>query len=504
MTVVTRIAPSPTGDPHVGTAYVGLFNYILAKQGNGRFIFRLEDTDRQRYDPHSESRILSAMSWLGLTPDEGPEAGGANGPYRQSERLDLYKTHAELLLETGCAYRAFETDDELQSMAQKQKQLGQPQGYDGRGRTLTRSEQEDRAASGEPHVIRFKAPDLGDTIFIDGLRGEIRWPHSEIRDAVLIKSDGYPTYHFAVVIDDHLMEVTNVIRAEEWISSTALHIHLYRAFGWQEPDFLHLPLLRNLDKSKISKRKTDTSLESYREQGILPEALLNYLATLGWSMSDGREFFGIDDIISDFTPKRLSPGEPIFDSKRLRHFNAKYLREIFSLEDLALRIEPLYVEAGYEWSDEDYFLDIIDVLRPRTETLRDFVEQAQYFFDSDFPYENDALKKLSAGQKYLEDLERQLSMLEFYDYDSIDNLLRNYVQSQAVSMSKVLQPLRAALTGRSQAPGVTDLLTILGKQPALGRISRALQVIDAGLLDDHPHKETSSNAPKKKIQSTDQ
>ncbi|MAZ54021.1 MAG: glutamate--tRNA ligase [Trueperaceae bacterium] len=504
MTVVTRIAPSPTGDPHVGTAYVGLFDYVLAKQGNGRFIFRLEDTDRQRYDPNSERRILSAMDWLGLTPDEGPEVGGNNGPYRQSERLDLYRNHAELLLESGCAYRAFETDDELESMAHKQKQLGQPQGYDGRGRNLARNEQERRATEGEPHVIRFKAPDEGETRFIDSLRGEICWPHTEIRDAVLIKSDGYPTYHFAVVVDDHLMGVTHVVRAEEWISSTALHIHLYRSFGWQQPEFLHLPLLRNLDKSKISKRKTDTSLESYREQGIIPEALLNYLATLGWSMPDGREFFGIHDMIEHFTLKRLSPGEPIFDSKRLRHFNAKYLREIFSLENLAVRVEPLFVKAGYKWSDEDYLLDVIDVLRPRTETLIDFVDQARYFFDSGFPYEDDALKRLFAGQKYLEDLERRLSILEFYDYDSIDDLLRDYVQSQAVSMSKVLQPLRAALTGRSQAPGVTDLLTILGKQTALGRISRALQVINAGLLDDRPQKETGSNDPKKKAKTADQ
>jgi glutamyl-tRNA synthetase len=503
MSVVTRIAPSPTGDPHVGTAYVGLFDYVLAKQGQGRFIFRLEDTDRKRYDADSENRILSAMSWLGLTPDEGPEIGGANGPYRQSERLDLYRGHAELLLQAGCAYRAFETDDELESMALKQKQLGQPQGYDSRGRTLGRVEQEKRAAGGESHVIRFRAPDEGETRFFDSLRGEIRWPHKEIRDAVLLKSDGYPTYHFAVVVDDHLMGVTHVVRAEEWISSTALHINLYQAFGWKHPVFLHLSLLRNLDKSKISKRKTDTSLESYRDQGIVPEALLNYLGTLGWSMPDGREFFGIQDMIKHFAVTRLSPGEPIFDAKRLRHFNAKYLREIFTLEDLAVRVEPLFIEAGYAWSNEDYLLDVIDVLRPRVETLTDFVEQARYFFESEFPYEDAARKRLFAGQKYLEDLENQLSILEFYDYDSVDDLLHDYVQSQAVSMGKALQPLRAALTGRSQAPGVTDLITILGKQPVLARICRALQVINVGLLDDPPQKKTDFNKAAKKAKAAD-
>ena len=347
-------------------------------------------------------------------------------------------------------------------------------------------------------MIRFRAPDEGETAFVDGVRGEIRWPHTELRDAVLLKSDGFPTYHLAVVVDDHLMEVTHVVRAEEWISSTALHIQLYGAFGWDLPHFLHLPLLRNPDRSKISKRKMDTSLESYRDQGIVPEALLNYLGTLGWSMPDGREFFSLDEMVANFSVDRLSAGEPVFDMKRLRHFNAKYLREIFSLEEVTDRVEPLFEAAGYTWNDEDYLLDIVDVLRPRAETLVDFADQAGYFFDDEFSYEEDARKRLFAGQKYLEDLERQLSMLEFYDYDSVDDLLRDYVQSQAVGMGKVLQPLRAALTGRSQAPGVTDLMTILGKRRVLTRIGRALQAINAGLPDDRPQKEKGDEKGEKK------
>lgn len=489
MTVVTRIAPSPTGDPHVGTAYVGLFNYVLAQKAGGRFIFRLEDTDRNRHNPDSEARIVSMLRWLGLTPDEGPKMGGDRGPYRQSERLDLYRQHAEMLLASGHAYRSFETAEDLEAMAREQKWHGRPQGYDGRGRSVPREEQERRASGGEAHVIRLRTPDDGETTFKDSVRGTIRWPNSELRDTVLLKRDGYPTYHLAVVVDDHLMGVTHVIRAEEWISSTALHIHLYRAFDWDLPLFVHLPLLRNPDKSKISKRKMNTSLESYRDQGILPEALLNYLATLGWSMPDGREFFSLKELVDAFILERLSAGEPVFDTKKLRHFNAKYLREILSLDELADRVEPHFKAAGYSWDDEDYFLDIIDVLRPRTETLNDFTEQARYFFDDDFPYQEEARKRLSSAQKYLEDLERQLSMLEFYDYDSVEDLLREYVQSQAVGMGKVLQPLRAALTGRTQAPGVSDLLTILGKQRVLQRIGRALNAINAGLPDDHPQKE---------------
>ena len=493
MTVVTRIAPSPTGDPHVGTAYAGLFNYVLAQKAGGRFIFRLEDTDRNRYNPDSETRIVSMLRWLGLTPDEGPEMGGDRGPYRQSERLDLYRQHAEMLLASGHAYRSFETTEDLETMAREQKWHGRPQGYDGRGRSVPREEQERRASVGEAHVIRLRTPDDGETTFEDSVRGTIHWPNSELRDAVLLKSDGYPTYHLAVVVDDHLMGVTHVIRAEEWISSTALHIHLYRAFDWDLPLFVHLPLLRNPDKSKISKRKMNTSLESYRDQGILPEALLNYLATLGWSMADGKEFFSLKEIVDTFTLERLSAGEPVFDTKKLRHFNAKYLREILSLDELADRVEPHFEAAGYSWDDEDYCLDVIDVLRPRTETLNDFTEQARCFFDDDFPYQEEARKRLSSAQKYLEDLERRLSMLEFYDYDSVEDLLREYVQSQAVGMGKVLQPLRAALTGRTQAPGVSDLMTILGKQRVLQRIGRALNAINAGLPDDHPQKEKETS-----------
>ena len=494
MTVVTRIAPSPTGDPHVGTAYIGLFNYVLAKKHRGRFILRLEDTDRKRYDPKSEERILDMMSWLGLEPDESPSQGGPHAPYRQSERLHLYRQYAEKLLAEGLAYRAFETPEELKAMRKEQLRRGLDPGYDGRGRQLSREESEQRAASGEPFVVRLRIPDEGETCFRDELRGEICIANSEIRDAVLLKSDGYPTYHLAVVVDDHLMGVTHVLRAEEWITSTPIHLLLYQAFGWQTPAFAHLPLLRNPDrnKSKISKRKMDTSVDSYRRQGILPEALLNFLATMGWSMPDGREFFTLAEMIPLFSLERISLGSPVFDLKKLRFFNARYLRELLSLEEISRRTAPLLEQAGYHWDDEDYLLDVIDVLRPRAETLQDLVERSGYFFQDTFPYDEAAKRKLASGQKYLEDLERAFSMLEFFDYDSIDELLHEYVQTESVGMGKVMQPLRAALTGVTQAPGVTDLATILGKRRVLQRIGRALSYINADLPDDNPQKEKKS------------
>lgn len=489
MTTVTRIAPSPTGDPHVGTAYIGLFNYVLARQRGGTFILRIEDTDRERYNPESETRILGMMDWLGLTPDQGPAQGGPHVPYRQSERLDLYRAAADRLLAEGKAYRAFETADELAEMREQQKRLGKDPGYDGRGRDMPRDEQERRAAAGDAHVIRLATPDEDATTFNDELRGEITIQNAQIRDPVILKSDGYPTYHLAVVVDDNAMGVTDVMRAEEWITSTPIHVLLYRALGFEPPRFIHMPLLRNPNKSKLSKRRQDTSVEAYREQGIVPEALLNFLANLGWSMPDGREFFSVGDMIRHFDLSRISLGGPVFDLRKLRYFNAKYIRDILGLEDLAARVSPLFRAQGWEWPDEDYLLDVIELLRPRCETLADFAAQAGYFFNDEFGYEAEALKKVAAGQSYLEDLEREISMLDYFDFDSIDDLLHDYVQRQGVNIGKVMQPMRSALTGLASAPGVTEIAAIIGKRRTLARIGRALQSITAALPDDNPQKE---------------
>ncbi|MDF1522908.1 MAG: glutamate--tRNA ligase [Trueperaceae bacterium] len=490
MAVVTRIAPSPTGDPHVGTAYVGLFNYALAKRHGGRFVLRLEDTDRARYQPEAETRILEMMRWLGLTPDEGPDVGGPHGPYRQSERLELYRAHVDRLVAEGKAYRAFETPEELDALRIDQKRRGVDPGYDGRGRTLPADEQARRAAAGEAHVVRLIAPDEGATTFHDLLRGDVTVPNAEIRDAVLLKSDGYPTYHLANVVDDHLMGVTHVVRAEEWVVSTPLHVLLYRAFGWPLPVFAHLPLLRNPDanKSKISKRKMDTSVDSYREQGILPEALLNFLATMGWSMPDGREVFTLDEMIAVFDVTRVSLGGPVFDLKRLRHLNARYLREVLTLEAVADRVAPWLRERGFAWDDADYLLDVVDVLRPRAETLRELADQAEPFFVDRIAYDVDARRRLAAGQAYLEDLEGAFSRLEFFDDDAIDDLLHEYVQRQSVRLGDVMMPLRVALTGTTQAPGVVDLVAIMGRQRTLERLGHALQAIQEGLPDDDPER----------------
>jgi len=496
MNVVTRIAPSPTGDPHVGTAYVGLFNFAFAKRHGGRFVFRLEDTDRERYHAASERRILEMFSWLGIEPDEGPGIGGPNGPYRQSERLELYQARIHELLVAGHAYRAFETADELDAMRAEQRRRGQPLGYDGRGRELSTAEQARRAKAGEAHVVRLRTPDEGATRFNDMLRGEIAIPNGEIKDPVLIKSDGYPTYHFANVVDDHAMEVTHVMRAEEWITSTPIHALLYRAFGLDMPVFVHLPLLRNPDanKTKISKRKLDTSVASYRDQGILPEALRNFLATMGWSMPDGREIFSLDEMVGAFEPERISLGGPVFDLRKLRHVNARYLREVLPLEEVAERAAPLLRAAGHDWDDPEYLLDVVDVLRPRAETLNELVEQSAYFFGDAYPISDDARKRIAAGQQALVDLERAFSMLDFFDEDAVDELLDDYVRSREIKKPQVLMPLRAALTGTTNAPSVTDLVVILGRRQVLRRIGRALSEMTAALPDDNPATEEATAA----------
>jgi len=490
MPVVTRIAPSPTGDPHVGTAYVALFNYAFAKRHGGRFVLRVEDTDRARYVAAAEARIIEVLRWLGLTPDEGPGLGGDHGPYRQSERLAIYREHVDWLLAGGHAYRAFETAEELDAMRLEQQRRGIDPGYDGRGRDLDPAEQRRRAEAGEPHVVRLRTPDDGHTTFHDLLRGDVSVPNAEIRDAVLLKSDGYPTYHLANVIDDHLMGITHVVRAEEWVVSTPLHVLLYGAFDWAPPVFAHLPLLRNPDanKTKISKRKMDTSAESYRAQGILPEALVNFLATMGWSMPDGREVFSLDEFVAAFDLERVSLGGPVFDLKRLRNLNARYLREVLSLEAVAERLAPRLVARGHDPSDEDYLLDVVDVLRPRAETLSELAEQADYFYVERIAYDADARRRLAAGQAYLEDLEREFSRLEFFDDDAIDDLLHDFVQRQAVPLGKVLMPLRVALTGTSQAPAVVDLVAIMGRGRTLARLGQALQAIQEGLPDDDPER----------------
>ncbi|BFH76487.1 glutamate--tRNA ligase [Thermus thermophilus] len=466
--VVTRIAPSPTGDPHVGTAYIALFNYAWARKNGGRFIVRIEDTDRARYVPGAEERILAALKWLGLSYDEGPDVGGPHGPYRQSERLPLYRRYAEELLKRGWAYRAFETPEELERI---RKEKG---GYDGRARNIPPEEAEERARRGEPHVIRLKVPRPGTTEVKDELRGVVVYDNQEIPDVVLLKSDGYPTYHLANVVDDHLMGVTDVIRAEEWLVSTPIHVLLYRAFGWETPRFYHMPLLRNPDKTKISKRKSHTSLDWYKAEGFLPEALRNYLCLMGFSMPDGREIFTLEEFIEAFTWERVSLGGPVFDLEKLRWMNGKYIREVLSLEEVAERVKPFLREAGLSWESEAYLRRAVELMRPRFDTLKEFPEKARYLFTEDYPMAEKAQRKLEEGLPLLKELYPRLRAQEEWTEAALEALLRGFAAEKGVKLGQVAQPLRAALTGSLETPGLFEILALLGKERALRRLERAL------------------------------
>ncbi|MBB6099788.1 glutamyl-tRNA synthetase [Deinobacterium chartae] len=473
--VVTRIAPSPTGDPHVGTAYIGLFNYLVARQGGGKFILRIEDTDRTRLVPGAEDRIFSMMHWLGLSPDESPEVGGPSGPYRQSERYDLYQEYARKLLDSGHAYRAFETPEQLSAL----REAAGGGIFAVPSRELAREESDARAAAGESFVIRLKVPRAGETVVRDRLRDPIVFRNAEIDDKVLLKSDGFPTYHLANVVDDHLMGVTHVIRAEEWITSTPIHVLLYAAFGWNEPQWYHMPLLRNNDKTKISKRKNHTSAEWYRAQGFFPEAMLNFLATMGWTHPEGKEIFDLEEMQRVFDIGRITLGGPIFDLERLKWVNGKYMREVFSPEEVSARLHAYLEEHGHHVPQDAYFQQVVRMMIPRIEVFSEFWDKSTYFWTEDYPFNDKAKKLLEDARDLLPELRTALGSAPDFAPATTEALLRGFAETKGLKPGKVMQPLRAAVAGTSESPGMFEMLEALGRERVLARLDRALGVVGA-------------------------
>jgi glutamyl-tRNA synthetase len=474
----TRIAPSPTGDPHVGTAYQALYNFVYARQHGGKFIVRIEDTDRARFNPDSQRRILEMLDWLGLTPDESPVHGGPSAPYIQTERVEKHQRYAQELLERGAAYRAFDTPEELEARRKAAEAAKVSyRGYDRRDRDLSREESEARAAAGEPFVVRLKAPLEGAVVVKDVLRGDVVFQASELDDKVLLKADGLPTYHLAAMCDDHDMGVTHVIRAEEWLTSTPIHVLILEAFGWDLPAFIHTPLLRNADKSKLSKRKSNTSVDSYRELGIAPEALLNYLGMMAFSMPtnpDGssREVFGVPDLIEHFTWERVGLTGPVFDIEKLKWLNGKYIREVFALEDVVNRALPFLERAGFDVSDRAYVSSVVDILRPRFDVFSDLPEKARYFFE-DVVLEDKARAKLEEGKTLLPDALAALERAE-WTHDALEAALKALATDKGAKLGAIMQPLRAAVTGRLETPGMYEVLLALGRERSLERLRAAL------------------------------
>ncbi len=479
MTVRTRIAPSPTGDPHVGTAYVALFNYALAKKHGGQFILRIEDTDRERSSLASEAMIFGALRWLGLGWDEGPDVGGPCGPYRQSERGAIYREQAETLLARGAAYPCFCTRERLDGLREEQRARKLNLGYDGHCRALPGEEAARRRAAGEPHVVRLAMPRTGETVVADLLRGEVRFENARVDDQVLLKSDGFPTYHLANVVDDHLMGITHVVRAEEWLSSLPKHVTLYQGFGWQPPVFCHLPLLRNADRSKISKRKNPVSLNFYRRAGYLPEVMLNYLALMGWAMPDERDEFTLDEFVENFTLERISLGGPVFDTEKLAWLNGKYLRRFSPPELLARLRADLFSDA--------YLLSVLPLVQERVETLEGFFEYASFFFTGELAYDDAALLALvPKGRAAAETAKALLTLVAegidpILDWrrETVEAALRSFGETSGWSKGELFMAVRVAATGRAATPPLFETLAVLGKETCRRRLRRAADLLKA-------------------------
>ncbi|NVB42654.1 glutamate--tRNA ligase [Pseudenhygromyxa sp. WMMC2535] len=477
-----RIAPSPTGDPHVGTAYIGLFNYVFARKHGGKFILRIEDTDRQRSTESSERAILAALRWLGLGWDEGPDVGGPHGPYRQSERLDLYKRQVQALLDAGHAYRCFCTRERLDDLRKQQEaSKASRYGYDRHCRDLDPAEAQARADQGVPHVIRLKMPLTGTVTIPDGLRGNITRDYGESDDQVLLKTDGFPTYHLANVIDDHFMGITHVIRGEEWISSTPKHLVLYEAFGWEAPRFYHLGLLRNPDGSKLSKRKNPVSVDYYRELGFLPETLLNYLGTMGFSISGDRDRFTLDEMIAAFSWDRVSTGGPVFDPVKLRAFNKHDLQ--------ALPIDELYSRVQARVFSEDRIRALLALAQPRIELLDDLVPWAHYFFGGSLDYapvlDKFRIKKRSRAEvmgilkMFLESIERDDRAREF-SAQGLEAFTLEFGDQHGWKKRELWPLLRLSATAQKATPDLFATLSLLGKDRFRQRVRDAIATLKAG------------------------
>lgn len=471
-TVRTRIAPSPTGDPHVGTAYIALFNLCFAKQHGGQFILRIEDTDQTRSTPEYEKAILDSLRWLGLDWDEGPDVGGDKGPYRQSERKDIYREHAEILRKSGNAFPCFCSDERLAQVRKEQTEAkASNKGYDGHCLTLEASEIETRLAAGESHVWRLNVPREGACEVNDLLRDPISIEWSTVDMQILLKSDGLPTYHFANVVDDHLMEITHVLRGEEWISSAPKHLLLYQAFGWEPPVFCHLPLLRNPDGSKLSKRKNPTSIRYYERAGILPEALVNFLGRMGWSMPEGEEKFSIEQMQKNFDIMRVSLGGPVFDVDKLRWLNGKWIREDLSTEQFAERMMGWAI-------NRDYLMPIIPLIHERVDTLAEVVPMITHFLSGNPALSEESFvhKKVTPEQckQILVFAGWRLEGLSEWSSEALKERLSGLAQDMELKQGVMNIPLFLALSGRSVSTPLYETLAILG--PDVSRVRLRLAV----------------------------
>ncbi|MGQ9779710.1 MAG: glutamate--tRNA ligase [Bacillota bacterium] len=486
--VRVRFAPSPTGYLHIGGARTAIYDWLLARATGGQFILRIEDTDRARLVPDALADIMESLRWLGLDWDEGPDVGGPCGPYLQSERLPLYEAHAKRLVEEGKAYYCFCSEERLAALrAAQQAAKSETVGYDRRCRDLPVEEVEAALRRGEKAVIRFKMPLSGETTFHDAIRGEITVANRLLDDMVLLKSDGFPTYHLAAVVDDHLMGITHVLRGDEWLPSTPRHILLYTAFGWEPPVFAHLPIFLNPSGGgKLSKRHGATSVREYREKGYLPEALFNFLLLLGWHPPEEREIFTATEAVAAFSLERVSKTPVAFSLEKLDWFNGVYIRSL-SPEELARRCLPFLQRAGLlpDPCPPERFTQVVRVaplLRERIHFLTDAPEQFGIFLREEIPPPPRELllgKKLSpeTARAVLARAAAVLAGLPSFDEASLEPALRNLARELGLKDGEVFMLLRVAVSGRTATPGIFETLAAIGRERCLDRINKAREVL---------------------------
>lgn len=465
---------------HVGGLRTALYNYLFARRNNGTFVLRIEDTDRARYVEGAVENLIETLAWAGLDYDEGPVKGGPFGPYVQSERIAIYQQYAKVLVDSGKAYYAFDTPEELEEMRKQNDKMGAFQKYDRRALSLSPAEVQSKLASGLPHVVRMKVPDNTTVAFDDIVRGCVEFSSDQIDDQVLIKSDGYPTYHLANVVDDHLMGISHVIRGEEWLSSTPKHVLLYQYFEWELPQFAHLPLLLNPDKSKLSKRQGDVAVEDYRQKGYLREALINFVAFLGWNPGDERELFTLEELVKEFTLERVGKSGAVFNLDKLQWLNFQHLRRKPDTEVLALVRQQLNESkfAAIHVSDEHLRL-VIEAMRERATFIKDFIEQCPYFFEEPSHYDPAVVAKRWKQETpvHLQVLLKELSGLTSPRKEDFESALHRAAASLNIKNSELIHPVRLAVSGVGGGPGLYDILYIIGKDETIRRINNAIERI---------------------------
>lgn len=482
-----RFAPSPTGYLHIGGLRTALYNYLFAKANHGKMVLRIEDTDRTRFVEGAIEGLIQSLKWAGIDYDEGVfmEDGkiverGDYGPYIQSERLDIYQKYVDQLLEEGHAYYCFCSKDRLDHLREEQKIKGQIPRYDGLCRSVPLDEARERIAKGEKAVVRLKLPENMDIKFHDTVRGDITINTNEMDDQVLMKSDGFPTYHMAVVVDDHLMKITHIVRGEEWLPSTPKHIYLYDCFGWEKPQYVHLPGVLNADHKKLSKRQGDVSVEDFKNRGYLPEGLINYLALVGWSPKDNEEILSMKDLIDQFSFDRVSKAGGVFDKNKLDWVNAHYIKEL-PIDDLVDLSIPELVKAGLISQDfaqghRDWLKLLLETVRESLSRIEEVPEKTAFLFGNLEVTEEEAKDQLASDQigDLLGALKEELDSVDQVDQEFAKTVMKRIQKKTGIKGKGLYMPTRAALTGNVHGPELSNIMELLGKEKMLERINQIL------------------------------